>query len=295
MTLAMKDDETAIYFKEHVNSNVIGFECAGKTDIGQKRPMNQDQFLIAELHKSLQVLDSSVQFDASDVFGQSMGTVMFVADGMGGANAGEVASQIAIKNTADFLLNSMHWLFHPTESDTERFVEDLRSAAIFSHNAVRADSENDPNHRGMGTTLTLAYLVWPMLYVLHVGDSKCYIKTEDGFSQLTKDQTLAQVLYDKGGLDTASFESSPYSHVLVSAIGIDGNPNAVVYRTRLEMGDRILLCSDGVNAHLSDQEISEIVSAEASCEKICEKLIATANERGGRDNITAVSGICHPL
>ncbi|MDB4650942.1 protein phosphatase 2C domain-containing protein, partial [Pirellulaceae bacterium] len=234
LTSTMNEDETAVYIKGHNDQKVIRFECSGKTDIGQKRRLNQDQFLIAQLHKSLQILRSSVEFDSNEVFGQSMGTVMFVADGMGGANAGEVASQIAIKNTTDFLLNSMHWLFHPTESDTQRFVEDLRSAAIFSHNAVRADSEMDPNHRGMGTTLTLAYLVWPMLYVLHVGDSKCYIRNQHGLTQLTKDQTLAQVLYDNGGLDTASVEESPYSHVLVSAIGIDGKPNAVVYRTRLE-------------------------------------------------------------
>ncbi|MDB4413047.1 protein phosphatase 2C domain-containing protein [Pirellulaceae bacterium] len=291
----MNEDETAVYIKGHNDQKVIRFECSGKTDIGQKRRLNQDQFLIAQLHKSLQILRSSVEFDSNEVFGQSMGTVMFVADGMGGANAGEVASQIAIKNTTDFLLNSMHWLFHPTESDTQRFVEDLRSAAIFSHNAVRADSEMDPNHRGMGTTLTLAYLVWPMLYVLHVGDSKCYIRNQHGLTQLTKDQTLAQVLYDNGGLDTASVEESPYSHVLVSAIGIDGKPNAVVYRTRLEPNDRILLCSDGVNAHLSDSEISEIINSEISCDEICNRLIATANERGGRDNITAVTGICHPI
>lgn len=291
----MNEDETAVYFKERNDQEVIRFECSGKTDIGLQRRLNQDQFLIAQLHKSLQILSSSVEFDSNAIFGQSMGTVMFVADGMGGANAGEVASQIAIKNTTDFLLNSMHWLFHPTESDTQRFVEDLRSAAIFSHNAVRADGETDPNHRGMGTTLTLAYLVWPMLYVLHVGDSKCYIRNKNGLKQLTKDQTLAQVLYDTGGLDTAAVEESPYSHVLVSAIGIDGNPNAVVYRTRLEPNDRILLCSDGVNAHLDDAEISEIISTEDSCDEICNRLIATANERGGRDNITVVTGICHPM
>lgn len=291
----MNEDETAVYIKGQNDRKVIRFECSGKTDIGKQRRLNQDQFLIAQLHKSLQILRSSVEFDSTEVFGQSMGTVMFVADGMGGANAGEVASQIAIKNTTDFLLNSMHWLFHPTESDTQRFVDDLRSAAIFSHNAVRADSETDPNHRGMGTTLTLAYLVWPMLYVLHVGDSKCYIQNKNGLTQLTKDQTLAQVLYDSGGLDTASVEESPYSHVLVSAIGIDGDPDAVVYRTRLEPNDRILLCSDGVNAHLSDEEISKIISSEISCDEICNRLIATANERGGRDNITAVTGICHPI
>ncbi len=277
-------------------STKVKIDCAGQTDIGKQRSSNQDHFLIANLHKNMHVENSSVPFDQPELFGETMGKLLFVADGMGGAQAGEVASQMAIQEMATHLLNSMHWLFCPKQPEIERFIEDLKAGAMRSHDAVCKDSESDPTHRGMGTTLTVAYLFWPVLYVLHVGDSRCYILRDQKWIQrLTKDQTLAQVLYDHGQLNEVELKESPYNNVLTSAIGIQGEPEAIVYKTRLNAGDRVLLCSDGVNVHMEDQEIESILNNRQSPSEVCEHLINTANDRGGQDNITAVVAFTEPI
>ena len=266
----------------------VNVDCFGATHVGQQRATNQDQFLIADLNKHMRIYSSSVNFVPPHLFGEPMGKLLLVADGMGGANAGDVASELAIKSTADFLLNSMHWLMHPKQPEIQKFIEDLKLAAKFSHEIVHKTANNTPDHRGMGTTLTVAYLLWPMLYVLHVGDSRCYIWHRDELRLITHDQTLAQMLYDRGDLNDAEFEQSPYQHVLLSAIGIDDELDAVVYRHRLTTGDRLLLCTDGVNAYIDDEEIGQVLSADMNSEEICKQIISRANERGGRDNITTV-------
>jgi serine/threonine protein phosphatase PrpC/nucleotide-binding universal stress UspA family protein len=273
----------------------VRIRCAGLTDVGRQRETNEDNFLIADLRKNFQVQASSFELDGPYLFGDVMGKLLFVADGMGGANAGEVASEMTIHSTAKFLLNSMHWLFHPNQPEIERFVHDLKSAARFSHLKVREDSQRDPEHHGMGSTLTVAYLIWPMLYVLHVGDSRCYVIHEDKLELLTKDQTLAQFLLESGQISEEDFDESPFQQVLMSAIGTDYEPETVVFRQRLSIGDRVLICSDGVNAHLDDEEIGEILKMDLSPDQIGQEIIDQANSKGGRDNITTVVMCSEPL
>ena len=133
------------------------FDCAGQTDIGKKRKSNEDQYFIADLHKNMHVIDSSVEFKSDRLYGNSVGKLMLVADGMGGQRAGDVASGLATTNVVRFLLNSMHWLYHPTEKEVQTFIQDLKSAACFTHQVVCQNAEDDPNFRGMGSTLTMAY------------------------------------------------------------------------------------------------------------------------------------------
>lgn len=266
----------------------VDIECFGMTDTGRSRKVNQDHFVIGDLHKHIGTEYSSVNFDAPQVFGEPMGKLLLVADGMGGANAGEVASELAAKSTVKYLLNSMHWLYHPTEPEIEQFIDDLKEAACFSHEAVTDDAKRKPERRGMGSTLTVAYVVWPMLYVLHVGDSRCYLLHQDKFGLLTKDQTFAQCLLDTGHLSQKEYARSPYQHVLTSAIGIDGQPKAAVYQQRLSYGDEILLCSDGVNRHLNDEQIESHLRSDLNANELCKQITNHANELGGQDNITTV-------
>lgn len=275
-----------------LNGTEIHFDCAGETDVGLKRRENQDQFFIADLHKNMHVLDSSVPFHSDRLYGNSIAKLLLVADGMGGHNAGNVASGLATTNAIRFLLNSMHWLYHPTENEIQNFINDLKSAANFTHEVVCQNAEEVPDFRGMGTTLTMAYLVWPMLYVLHVGDSRCYILSDEKLERITKDQTLAQELADHGYFTDEDIAKSPYQNVLISAIGCQDSPDAIVYRRQLKKGDRILLCSDGITSHLSDEQIHQHLAARASAGSISRTLVATANEMGGSDNSTAVVGIC---
>jgi protein phosphatase len=267
----------------------VDIECFGMTDIGQNRKVNQDHFVIGDLRKHMGTEYSSINFDAAQVFGEPMGKLLLVADGIGGAHAGEVASELAAKATVKFLLNSMHWLFHPTEPEVEKFIDDLKEAACFSHNAVCDDAKEQPERSGMGSTLTVAYIDWPMLYVLHVGDSRCYLLHQDKLGLLTKDQTFAQFLRDEGHLTDEEVERSPYQHVLMNAIGVDAQPKAAVYQQRLSYGDRIFLCSDGVNRHLSDKQIETHVRSSLNSKEICKRITDHANDLGGRDNITTVA------
>ena len=283
----MKNDLSST--QELSRHQFVDIECYGATDIGRVRDVNEDHFVIGNLHKHMATEYSSVRLDAKETFGGPMGKLFLVADGMGGAKAGEVASELAIKSTVEFLLNSMHWLFHPKQSEIEQFISDLKHAACFSHSMVLRDAEKNPQQKGMGSTLTVAYVVWPMLYVLHVGDSRCYLRHRETTGLLTKDQTFAQYLYDRGHLSLDEFHDSKYHHLLTSAIGIEGDSlDAAVYRQRLDYGDRILLCSDGVNRYLSDIEIGQHLEQNKTAHEICQSVVDAANQRGGRDNITTV-------
>lgn len=266
------------------------------TDRGKKREANQDHFVISNLHKHMATEYSSVKLNAEETFGDAMGKLLLVADGMGGANGGEVASELAIKTTVEYLLNSMHWLFHPSEPEINQFIDDLKDAACFSHSAVRTNAKDDPSLRGMGSTLTVAYIVWPMLYVLHVGDSRCYLYHQGKTGLLTKDQTFAQYLFDAGHLSLEEFNDSSYHNVLMSAIGVEGGqPEAAVYRQRLDYGDRILLCTDGVNRHLNDLQIADFLQGDGTAQQICRSIVDASNELGGNDNITTVvAKFCPP-
>ncbi len=267
----------------------VDIDCAGLTDIGRHRDSNQDQYLIADLHKNMHVLSSSIALDDQQVFGESMGKLLFVADGMGGMNAGDVASKLAIAATMRFLLNSMHWLFDPRQPEIEQFVGDLKAAAEFSHGIVRKDAENVPHHQGMGSTLTLACIIWPMLYVLHVGDSRCYVMHKNSLVLLTRDQTFAQYLFDSGAISEDEFAKSPLNNVLVSAIGGSDEPTAAVYQQPLDDVDRLLLCSDGVSEHWSDEELETLLRSDRDSSEICREIVDVANQRGGLDNITVVT------
>ena len=285
----MDDSKAGTHDPFSPSSLHVKLDCAGRTDKGLQRRNNQDQFLIADLHKTLHIQQASQPFQYDNLYGSAMGKLLVVADGMGGANAGEVASELAIESLAQHLLNSMHWLFNPTAREIEQFMDDLRCAAKRSHRTIRETANTDPHFAGMGTTLTVAYLLWPMLYVLHVGDSRCYVMRQGRLQQLTKDQTLAQHLLDTGYIDGPAFESSPYHNVLLSVVG--GNvdcPTVVALKTELIPDDRLLLCSDGVNAHLNDAEIEKHLGASRTAEEICQNIIDSTNARGGRDNITTI-------
>jgi protein phosphatase len=186
--------------------------------------------------------------------------------------------------------------FHSAGRNVEQeFFEALRSAALEAHTAVRSESAaraataGKPETKRMATTLTLALGVWPLMYVVQVGDSRCYHYWDGVLRQVTRDQTLAQDLVDKGVLPPDRVAASGFGHVLASAIG---GSEATPEVTRLEIprGCVILLCSDGLTKHVSDAEIAEGIRGMASSEQLCRSLLDLALERGGTDNITVLAG-----
>lgn len=267
-----------------------GLDCHGLTDRGRERETNQDQFLIADLIKTMRIDDTSLHVDThARLSGHSQGKLLLVADGMGGHLAGERASALAIETLNTFVLDNMHWFFR-LEADREpEFELDLKAALESCHAQVRAEAASVPDEHGMGTTLTLAYLIWPRMYVVHVGDSRCYLLRESKLQQVTTDHTFAEQFVEAGVLKPEEVDESRWSHVLWNVVG--GNEQEmqpVVYKSELEAGDTVLLCTDGLTRHVPNETLTELLRAPLAASETCDRLVAAANDAGGTDNITVV-------
>jgi protein phosphatase len=265
-------------------------DCFGLTDIGRVRERNEDQFLIADLMKSVVIHDTSLSYDhETDLHGVSQAKLLLVADGVGGTAGGERASSLAVDGIVQYLLNSMHWLFRKEYSRESQFLEDLMSAFAGSQRQIQHAAEMSPRYRQMGTTLTMAYLAWPTAYIGHVGDSRAYLFHQSKLTQLTRDQTIAQMLADAGGIAADEVEHHHFRHVLGSLLSCDPSQlSPSVRKTRLALGDQLLLCTDGLTRHVGASQIEQILASAASAEDACRELIAAANAAGGRDNTTVV-------
>lgn len=265
-------------------------DCAGVTDVGRSRSKNQDHFLIADLKKSMLVGATSLPLShQSRLYGGTMGRLLMVADGMGGHAAGERASTLAIDCMVERLLNSMHWCFGLDRDPDDNFIDDLKNLLKLAHERIIDEGMLHSDQRGMGTTLTMAYVIWPRMYVVHAGDSRCYLFRNGASERLTIDHTLARQLVDSGGLKAEEEATSRWSNVLWNVLGGgNGEVTAEVRRVDLQPGDSVLLCSDGLYRYLDDDELMQMMTSGDGAQSICQDFIRAANERGGNDNITAV-------
>lgn len=268
----------------------------GLTHRGLIRRDNQDQFLLATVHRQVLIHGTSLPAaDALPLRGERLATLLLVADGVGGGAAGSEASRVAIEAITRYVASTLR-SYHAAGTAREgEFLRLLREAALEAHAAVLADAAGNPDHEGMATTLTLALAVWPWTYVVQVGDSRCYCFRGGSLSQVTRDQTVAQDLVDQGALAAEDALASPFGHVLASAIG---GPQAEPVVTRIDIGERgtvLILCSDGLTKHVSEAEIAERAGTMESSEWLCRSLLSLALERGGSDNITILAGRARPL
>jgi PPM family protein phosphatase len=270
-------------------------DCCGATDIGMQRSNNEDQFLIADVSKSMRVYRTSLALDhQTRLFGSTKGKLLLVADGMGGHEAGERASQLVIDGIVDHTLNRLSWfMFNDCQSE-EEFEEDLKHGLIACQRRIDREVAAIPSRRGMGSTLTLCYIVWPRMFVVHVGDSRCYLFRDGQLRQLTRDHTLATLNAEVKHGGSANAEDTDESeglmaHVLWNAIGgVGEDPHPDAQAMDLKVGDTILLCTYGLNKHLSKRQISEILARPAKTDELCKDLIDAANKAGGSDNVTVV-------
>lgn len=270
--------------------------ACGLSDVGRHRTENQDQFLIAELRKSMLVQSASVPLESdSPLFGVARGQLLIVADGMGGHAAGGRASSIALDQLITQLLNRVHWFLQSDQDREEDFIDSLKELLQLAHARILAEAGRDDARRGMGTTLTMAYITWPRMYVAHAGDTRCYLVRQGRCEQLTSDHTLARQLVESGDLKPEEEAQSRWSNVLWNVLGGNGEQDLIaeVRRTDLHPGDTVFLCSDGLSRYLSNATLAEIVSE--GCDdinSICHRLVGLANAAGGEDNITVV--VCKP-
>ena len=263
----------------------------GMTDQGRKRKLNQDQFLVARLQKSMLVDHASLSEAERKRFSSDAdGRLLLVADGMGGHAGGELASELVVDGAAEYVLNTIPWFYRLNQNCDEDFEEELKRALEFCQRRLSEAARIDPTHRNMGTTLTMAYLIGLRLYVVHVGDSRCYLFRDGNLHQVTRDHTMAQALLDEGQLAPELMEKSPLSHVLWNAVGGSDHSSLKpdVYKSMLRDGDRILLCTDGLTRHVADEALTAILASDQPIEQKCSELVDAANNDGGSDNITVV-------
>lgn len=261
----------------------------GLTHPGKVRKDNQDQFLLASLHRHLRVHRTSLPGPHNLELGdERIAFLAMVADGVGGRSHGEEASRIALEEATQYVTSStLCW--YQGDAREEQFIDLLQQAATRSHERVLERAAAEPDHAGMATTLTLWIGVWPWFYLLQVGDSRYYLYREGTLTQVTRDQTMAQDLVDQGVLARSALARSPFANVLSSAIG--GQQTApVVTRIASEWDNVHLLCSDGLTKHVSDEQITERLRNMKDSRTCAETLLEDALAGGGTDNITIIVG-----
>ncbi|MEO6528786.1 MAG: protein phosphatase 2C domain-containing protein [Gemmatimonadaceae bacterium] len=259
----------------------------GLTHAGKVRAENQDHFLLATIHKRVDVLATNLgpqkQLPLGD---QRLAFVAMLADGVGGVEGGAEASATALEAVMQYLNGSMSCLYDPDVTEAT-FTESLQQAAMRSHEAVVARGKAQGGT--MATTLTLFMGVWPAYYLLQVGDSRYYLWREGRLTQMTRDQTVAQYLVDIGALTQAQATRTQFANVLASALGAEA-AEPVVTRLEADWHNVHLLCSDGLTKHVSDERIAERLASMTSAKQVCEQLLQDALDGGGSDNITIIVG-----
>ena len=190
----------------------------GLTHQGKVRKSNQDHFLLGSLHQQLRVLATSLPVTELALDNERLAFLAMIADGVGGAENGEEASRLALEEATQYITQCTDCYYH-TDTNAEAFVEILQEAATRCHARVVERAAEHPDRRGMATTLTLYFSVWPWIYLLQVGDSRYYLYRAGKLSQITRDQTMAQELVDQGVMTRAVAFSSRWANVLSSSIG----------------------------------------------------------------------------
>ncbi len=264
----------------------------GLTHPGLVRQANQDHFLIASVHKRVEVRLSSLAVGETLPLGdERLALLAMVADGVG-SGEGETASRTALGIALRYVAESMDCYYRGDTAEAT-FTAALQEAALRCHHAVADQRARDPLGRSMATTLSLWMGVWPWHYLLQVGDSRYYLYRDGVLTQVSRDQTLAQDLVDSGVLSRADGASSPYASVLSSSIGGE-SALPVVTRLRTDWYNVHLGCSDGLTKHVPDERIAERLGAMTSARQVCEQLLQDALDAGGTDNITIIVGRAVP-
>jgi protein phosphatase len=267
----------------------------GLTHQGKVRKSNQDHFLICSLEREIRVRLSSLP-DSSPLpaRGERLAFLAMVADGVGGSAKGEEASRQALERVTRYLTQSIQCYYTADADDDSGFAASLTDAAMQVHADIVRDSEQDPERRGMATTLSLWLGVWPRIYLLQVGDSRCYLLRDGALRQISRDQTMATELVELGVLKPADAPNSRWASMLSSSIGGSQTaPQVTRYEHRWD--DVHLLCSDGLTRHVPDERIKERLEAMSSSREACEALLQDALDAGGSDNISIIVGRARQL
>jgi serine/threonine protein phosphatase PrpC len=265
-----------------VTTGPVRVSVFGKTDLGLTRDHNEDTFLVADLSAA----NASLQPAVRDHEVGPRGSLFMVADGMGGAAAGELASAMA----ADIIYHHLSTAWAgDDEASGARFAFRMKEAVELANSRIYAYAREHPDVRGMGTTVTAAGVFGDELYLTQIGDSRGYLVRNGVTFQLTRDQSLTQRLVDAGELTEEEAEHSERRNIILQALGPDPRVKVDLSRQKLRRGDTLILCSDGLSGLVRREEFSQMVARNGDLATLCSSLIDLANERGGPDNVTVVA------
>jgi PPM family protein phosphatase len=274
---------------EKMERDVSVIDIAGATHKGHVRQINEDHYLIFRFGRSLENLMSNLPDGVLERDYELNGHGMFVADGMGGMAAGDVASRMAVAGFIKLIVDTPDWILSlEKEQNLKEVLQRMTQRFLRVDEAIKQEARQDPTRRGMGTTLTVAGTLGNNLVVGHVGDSRAYLLRDDKITQLTKDHTVAQALID-AGVSPNDPVSASLQHLLTAALGaLDAEIEPEVNRWKLSPGDQLLLCSDGLTKMVDDATILSAAREAGSAARACHDLIELALTAGGLDNVTVV-------
>ncbi len=264
------------------NDAPIMVDVFALSDVGRTRDHNEDAFVVADLSNAAPLEFAQVVRTAVGPAGH----LFMVADGMGGAAAGELASETAV----DVVLRALREEWVPQRSvEPGVFVETLERATDLANTTIYRHAAEHPELRGMGTTATIAGLLGDTLYLAQVGDSRAYLVRNGQARQLTKDQSLMQKLIEAGEISEEDAEHNERRNIILQALGPEAAIKIDLTYQRVRRGDVLILCSDGLSGLVRAEEIGRSVVEEPDLAHVCRRLIQMANALGGPDNITVVA------
>jgi len=258
-------------------------DAFGLSHPGKVRPANEDHFAIMTLQKSVQLRGTNLQ-DTSilDRVRRPEVHLLVVADGVGGAAGGKIASGVAVRAVVEYLAEAVGCVQDFDVDREQAFLDHLSRAVERGHERLK---EMFKTQGGPATTLTMVTLLWPRAYVVHVGDSRGYYLRNGRLRQFTRDQTMGDYLVDIGAVTEQHAQKAGLYNVLSSAVGGDLVPTVGI--VDLADGDVLLLCTDGLTKHVPDERIVQLL-ASGSAESVAQSLIDAALEGGGSDNVTVI-------
>jgi protein phosphatase len=266
----------------------VRVKFGARTDVGKVRTNNEDQYLIARLCKSLQVLHSSLSEEDSSPLADEEGYFMLVADGMGGHAAGEHASAFVVREIRKHILEAARWFFRLDDPDEGLRIRSLCDGLERLDRSLRDEAAANPDLAGMGTTLTAASSVGADLFIIHVGDSRAYLFRDGRLRQLTTDHTVVEELVRSGFIRREEAVVHRQRGKLTNVIGGERTVRVEIHKLRLLDEDRLLLCTDGLTGPVGEEQIAEVLGRYHKPTEACRALIEAALEKGGPDNCTSI-------
>ena len=267
----------------------IQMQFAGRTDVGLIREHNEDNLVVVDLDRgAAEPLEGS---RTRTLAPGSRGALLMVCDGMGGAAAGEVASQMAIEAITKVMIETTA-AQGPLALDTPaptRFARGLRNAAYEANRRIFDAARADDSHAGMGTTMTSVGVIEGELVMAQVGDSRAYILRRGVLTQVTRDQSLVNQLVETGQITEEQARMFEHSNVILQALGVQEDVEVLLSTVPLRQGDRVVVCTDGLTGVVTDEEVAAVLGGTDDMDDVCRILIEMARGAGGPDNITVVA------